>query len=203
MNMLIRHRGRRSRQGAFTLIELMIVIALVAVLLALAAPSMREVIEVRRLRAINAQLVTDLHFARSEAISRRAIARVTFNFSNTMSCYVVYTAPNSTVRCDCMRGPGNACFGEVGAVEIRTVEVPKTTGTSITLPVNQGRSLGFEPAMGSLVRLPIDRDPEPMAAYAINTSINTSKSLRVALTQSGRPSVCGPTGSTMGVGICP
>ncbi|HRC39206.1 MAG TPA: prepilin-type N-terminal cleavage/methylation domain-containing protein, partial [Rubrivivax sp.] len=53
---------RRARwpQAAFTLVELMIAIAVVAVVLVLAAPSFRELIEMQRLRSVNAQLVTDL-----------------------------------------------------------------------------------------------------------------------------------------------
>lgn len=51
-----------------TLIELMITIAVVGVLLALAAPSFYEFMLVQRLKGVNAELVTDLQLARSEAV---------------------------------------------------------------------------------------------------------------------------------------
>ena len=56
----------------------MVVIALVGVLLALAAPSMRGLISAQRVRGINAELVTDLQYARSEAARRSHDVRVGF-----------------------------------------------------------------------------------------------------------------------------
>ncbi|MBL0296209.1 MAG: hypothetical protein IPQ21_03190 [Betaproteobacteria bacterium] len=61
-----------------TLVELMVVVAVVAIVLTLAAPSFRDFILLQRLKGINAQLVTDLQFARSEAVARGTLMRVQF-----------------------------------------------------------------------------------------------------------------------------
>jgi type IV fimbrial biogenesis protein FimT len=58
-----RHRG-------FTLIELMIVTVILAVGLALAAPSFKEIVESNRLRTETNKLVSALGTAKSEAIKR-------------------------------------------------------------------------------------------------------------------------------------
>ena len=58
---------RYRHHYGFTLVELMIVVALVAILLALAAPSFRETIARNRLEGVAGELSTDFQYARSEA----------------------------------------------------------------------------------------------------------------------------------------
>ncbi|MGM3389121.1 GspH/FimT family pseudopilin [Stutzerimonas stutzeri] len=55
---------------AFTLIELMITLAILAILLAIAAPSFRDTIQNNRTQTIANDLTTALQFARSEAVKR-------------------------------------------------------------------------------------------------------------------------------------
>jgi type IV fimbrial biogenesis protein FimT len=199
------------RSCGFTLVELMVVITVACVLLLLGAPAMQDMIQLRRLRAINAQLVTDFQLARSEAVARRNYTRITFemNPAQPQTCYTIYTAPNSLSRCNCNLGAGAACSAVPNAVEIRTVTIPRSTGSVLSIPGIAGipksrfSSVGFEPAMGSLVSLPRDTDPEPLTAYALDTKIDDSRSLRTMLSGAGRPSVCAPAGSQLDVPPCP
>mgnify|MGYP003435327453 CR=1 FL=1 len=62
-----------SSARGLTIIELMIVVAVLGVLIALVAPSMRGMISTQRVRGVNAGLVTDLQYARGEAARRRSI----------------------------------------------------------------------------------------------------------------------------------
>jgi type IV fimbrial biogenesis protein FimT len=66
--------SRRSRAGlgGFTVVELMVTIAVAAVLLALAAPAMQNFMTGRAVAAEAQELVAALHFARSEAMKRSA-----------------------------------------------------------------------------------------------------------------------------------
>ena len=65
----VRLAVRRKKSG-LTLIELLITVAVLAVVLALGIPSMREVVVRNRLVGINNDLMTALTLARSEAIRR-------------------------------------------------------------------------------------------------------------------------------------
>ncbi len=62
----------RSAARAFTLTELLVVLAIGAILAATAVPSLRDALVAQRLRAAGTDLVSSLLLARSEAIKRNA-----------------------------------------------------------------------------------------------------------------------------------
>ena len=61
---------RRCCLGGYTLVELMIVLALLAIILALAAPGFTTLIERQKISAITADLVAAIRLTRAEAIRR-------------------------------------------------------------------------------------------------------------------------------------
>ncbi len=74
--------GGASRQSAlgFTLIELMVTIAVMAIIASIAMPAMQGIIRANRLSAASTELVTALQLARGEAVRRNA--RVTVCATN-------------------------------------------------------------------------------------------------------------------------
>jgi type IV fimbrial biogenesis protein FimT len=62
--------ARNKRIGGFTAIELMIVVTILAIVAAIAAPSFRTMIGTMNTKSIAFDLVSDLTMARSEAIKR-------------------------------------------------------------------------------------------------------------------------------------
>lgn len=84
-----------SKASGFTLVELMIVIAILAILMTLAAPSFSVIIANSKIRA-NAQAIIDgLQLARAEAIRRNE--RVKFVLSSDTS-WTVITNANTTIQ---------------------------------------------------------------------------------------------------------
>lgn len=71
-----RSTSRRAARG-FTLVELMTAIAVLAIVLAAAAPSMRAFATSQRAKTLSYDLVQDLIMARSEALKRNAVVTVT------------------------------------------------------------------------------------------------------------------------------
>ena len=202
------HTPTRTRRG-FTLIELMSVVALVSVIIALAAPSLSRMIEMQRLRGVQAQLVTDLQFARSEAVSRNIVLRVDFRNTSDFSCYTLFTVPampGAPAPCDCRQGAGNACASLPTHTEVRTVRVPVTTGVTVMAlqPPDQCQpTFGYDPTTGGLMSIPTPRGPVPIDDFRIDVYLDNARKLRTTIEASGRPSVCAPTGSTLSEAACP
>jgi type IV fimbrial biogenesis protein FimT len=64
------HATAHQHLSGFTAIELMVTLAILAILLGVAVPSFSSFTEGQRLRAASSDLRTDLTFARSEALKR-------------------------------------------------------------------------------------------------------------------------------------
>ena len=66
-----------EHEGGFTLVELMIVVAMMAILGSIAYPSLTQSIANNRVRTQSTEILNILAFARSEAISRGTVVTVT------------------------------------------------------------------------------------------------------------------------------
>ena len=65
-----------KRRGAFTLLELILVLVLISVLLGIAAPSLRGFVGARRSADAAAQVLAMANYARSQAIAQGTVYRL-------------------------------------------------------------------------------------------------------------------------------
>jgi type IV fimbrial biogenesis protein FimT len=65
-----------KRDAGFTLTELVVTMAIVAILALVVAPSFVRMVTNLRLQGAGNELVSDLHYARTEALSRNTIVRL-------------------------------------------------------------------------------------------------------------------------------
>lgn len=80
-----RSRRAASRTQGFTLIELMVTLAVMAVLLTIGLPSLKPIIDSIRLKSASSAFFSHLHLARSEAIKRNGRV-VLCKSANAASC---------------------------------------------------------------------------------------------------------------------
>jgi prepilin-type N-terminal cleavage/methylation domain-containing protein len=193
-----------------TVIEMMVVVVVAGVILALAVPSMRDFLARQRVAAVNAELVTDLQFARSEAVARNREVYLSFRSapragSPPMSCYTIHTL-GVVGNCDCRKPLGTACDAAVDLVEIKTVQVLNDTTVALQhLPWPASR-LGFSSTKGlAFWSGHLSTDPNYVADwqdFRIGVESTLSGKLRTSTGITGRPQVCSPDGSFSGVPRC-
>lgn len=186
-------RRRLLRAHGFTLIELMIVLAVLAVVLTLAAPSFYDFILMQRLKAVSAQLSNDVQFTRSEATSRNQFVRMRFSSNTSESCYVIFTG-NDWMACDCLAAP--ACTVGGSGSEIRTVKLPRAQGVSLAAGALTP-AFRVDPSNGAIIIDHIGFSGTGGNTFSVDLSIDSARSLRTVVNLSGRPAVCAPAGSTV------
>jgi type IV fimbrial biogenesis protein FimT len=205
-------RRLRVRTSGFTLIELMIVVALTAVILGLAAPAFRDYLLMQRLRSAQAQLVTDLNYARSEAISRGSFVQMRLQTSSTMSCYVIYARGDrdQSNPCDCTAAPPQSsstdpvprCGG--GWAWIKTVQFPTAEQVTVvpadtSSPANYFLTLSPRTGGTNMISL---SESLVTTQFSMLTQVSASRSFKTSMTAQGRVQVCAPSGSTVGGAAC-
>jgi len=206
----LRHPLRRATQ-ALTLLEVMIVIAVIGVLIALVAPSMREMIGMQRLRGIAAQAVTDVQFARSEALSRNQFVGfvVRNNAAESMSCYALFVSSTDPLnllaldpsKCNCTANPGSACVGTQR--EVRIAQVSRSEDIQLRLPPNQVKSFGYNPVTGGIGTVVSSSSEIGDRDFCFEVTRQPRGRLRIDISVAGRPTMCSPDQSVPGFAPCP
>jgi type IV fimbrial biogenesis protein FimT len=157
----------------FTAIELLIVIAVIAVLAALAGPSFTPIIERWRVRQAAEDLQASLYYARSEAIKRGGNVTIT-------------KSPNSS---NCANASSNTQWGcgwtvDAGGTSLQQVAAPNRVaitlaGSSGSISVDRWGMLSHGSAVGTTVAMDFLLAPLGMDA-------NNKSSLRLCTGVGGR-----------------
>jgi type IV fimbrial biogenesis protein FimT len=174
-------RGSRG----FTLVEMMVVAALFIIVLAVAVPSFGDMISRQRVRSINAEMITDVHFARSEAVQRSRLIRMRFGSNGTSTCYSIYVTATAG-DCFCAKTTPPRCTGLV--TELKTVIVPRSSTVALAASSAVSTFIDFDPARG------MARQDD----VAIDITSNRAGHLTTRVSPLGQVSVCSPDGSISG-----
>lgn len=183
--------------GGFTLSELLVTLAIVAIVVAFAGPAMHDFIMIQRLKGVNGELVTDLQFARNEAVTRGKQVHMALHAGGTSSasCYTIYTHLNNAANaCDCTQPAGLRCPAGL-AKELKTVEVPLSTTVQFGVMSGQVTYFYFEPVTGGIAVVSGDSPLAGPNQFVIYTLIDETKKLTTTVGTSGRPTVCQPSTS--------
>lgn len=182
-------RAEPSRCRGFTLIEMLIGIALVAIVLAVGVPSMQRFIVNNRLKAVNAQLVTDLQFARAEAAARNMPVYWSMRGIATMTCYTIFTTTVDGAECNCTVDPPLRC-NSASLTEVRTTQVPRDGAVRLTIPA--ARMFAFDHVNGGVYYGTTDFSDAALNDFVVDTIVtaDSTRKLRTSISPAGRVSVC-------------
>jgi len=165
-------------QSGVTLIELMVAIAVLAILVTLAAPSFADLAERSALRGASDNVVGVIAAAREESIKRDQWVRVDFKKIGTGFCVgAVTVATSTTAGCDCSSA---ACTVARFPESERDLHRVTVTG-SPTFGAGSGRFV-IDPKTGTLADI--------ADGGSIELATARGYAARVAVNAMGRTSIC-------------
>lgn len=163
------------KQRGLTLIEVMIVVAIGAVLLSLALPSFTGHLQRHRLKAAAQSLAADLAEARFEAARRGQTLHLVYA-TGADWCWAIAT------RADCSCHVAQQC-------RLKTMRAGDARGVVLT----EAAASSFEPATGT---------PGAEQRHALLQTSSTADRLRVDVTPLGRARICAPDGAMGQIPAC-
>ena len=167
------------------LVETLTALGIIATLVALAVPAVRSAHERRRLEGQAAELATDIHFARSDAIARNKAVRIVFGSDAGGTCYLLYTGDLGTCRC-ASEGSGQ-CL-DSASTPIKNAGFPFRLGVNMDANV---AAMTFDPHNGTTT-----------PAGSIELTSSDGSAIRQVVNIMGRTRTCSPQGRFMGYKIC-
>ncbi len=173
----------KIRQIGVTLLELVIAIAIIAVLCALAIPGFAQMIQNSRIRATSESVLSGIQVARGEAVKRNTPVQFDLRAGAAWS---VCTAPVAPGACPV---PDNATTIQSRSISDGSADVSVATSNAGPFVFN---------GLGALT------SPVPTAATGVSIDFNSvaspvnSRRLRIVIGAGGIVRLCDPTLSTAG-----
>ncbi|MBV8380052.1 MAG: GspH/FimT family pseudopilin [Paucibacter sp.] len=167
----------RRRLLGLSLIELCVVLAIVAVLLAAAVPNFQRSQAHQRLLAAASALSADIQNARSLAVRRIRRLHIHFGQADGGTCYLVHDGQSS--ECRCGDASGAACSGKVQP--LRYVWLP--AASQLSLSANNDE-IAINPNQGTIT---------PTATVSLRHA--NGETIHTIVSIAGRVRTCSPTGA--------
>jgi type IV fimbrial biogenesis protein FimT len=186
--------GTLAASRGFTMIEMMVTVAVIAVLLTLVGPSMVNYLVKKRVEGAASELLTDMQYARSESVTRNTRVRMSFG----TYCYVITAQPAAASPASSCSQTGNSTIGTAAAeLKTRQLQYGSTAGKQIAM------TLGFLSGGNAWIEF------DPVRGIATFSDGNASGTVDIAgdpgtwqlqtqLCTMGRATQCSPNQSVKG-----
>ena len=197
-----------AKQAGFTLLELMLSIALLGILLGFGVPNMQEFVRSARMSTAANDLITDFNYARSEAVKRRVPVTLCKSQNGT-SCdansaagpfnrWIVFVDDADPALVQANDGNGAINNGEV---ILRERSLPSTI--TVTTTANQIRATFLASGFPRVETANVNRFVLCDSRKNATASGGDSAARAVQVLPTGRPSVFRTTATVTSFGGCP
>ena len=184
--------ARRAR--GFSLVELMIGIAILSMLLALGLPSFRSFLQNSQIRNAAETTMQGLNLARAEAVRRNTPVRFTLVTSLTATCAASTSSLNWVVSMADPAGACNATPSDTAAPQILQIKSAAEGSPLVVAAATGGSSVIFN-ALGRPTGTPITQidfsNPSGGSCEHVDAS-GTMRCLRVLVSSGGQTKMCDP-----------
>lgn len=172
-------RPTHGSTHGLTLVELLVVLALAAIILHSATLSFSGWLQRQHLLGVSAQFNADLQWLRSAAVLRHRILRLSFQDTDAGMCYLIHSGDADSCRCsaDPRAEPQVAC--DDGTELLRAALVPASRRIRLRSNVT---SLRIDPRHGTFT---------PTGSFEVSTT-DGSSALRHIVNILGRVRTCAP-----------
>jgi prepilin-type N-terminal cleavage/methylation domain-containing protein len=184
------------RLRGVTLIELMVAVGVLGVLIAVAAPSLSDLLERRRVIAAADEVASVLAYAKAETNATNSSLLVRFDPdpNQTMSCTAVVTS-GGLDRCRCYLAPTAVC-PRTSSQMLRLFQLPRDHVRFSARATSWGGPANY---------IVFQREQMGIAATGFQVNVvgmRRGYALRVEVNTAGRVKICSPNGDMTGYVTC-
>lgn len=193
----------RRKQVGFTLIELMVTLAVAAVLAFVAAPTINDLIVKSRLRGATDDIVNLLNASRINSVKLQRQINVSVDKSSWCAGAMVEAGPTvgsgdalslATTACDCTLTSGStACFVDSRLTSVTSSGYSGVTITSVSASniASSDGGVTFNPKLGAFT----DSSGNLLSSNPTVTLVSGKFSTQVTVSPLGQTQVCVPSSS--------
>ena len=176
-----------TKRRGFTLIETMVTVAIVAILIAIAVPSMQKLIARKRVAGVAAELASDIRYLRSMGVQTANPVQIDFGSDPTSTWYNLSVDANERGPCTV---PAN-CNGQLKKpASLKFVVLKTEEGVSVVSGTANTRFSGA------------NATPINGSTFTAIVSSSMGGSVKVLTNAAGRPFACSLLGQESNFPIC-
>jgi type IV fimbrial biogenesis protein FimT len=173
-----------GRPRGFTLVELCVTVAVLVIVLAVAAPSIRRLIDRTSLRASASVVRTDLQYVRSAAAARNEMLWLELQSGPDGSCYSLHDGAQGDCRCT----PDGHADCPSSARALKVTGFPSNGAVQVSANV---KSLRYDPDRGTV---------SPTATFTLTS--RSGEAVQHTVNVLGRIKTCSPASQVPGYASC-
>jgi Tfp pilus assembly protein FimT len=160
----------------YSLTELCVCLAIPAVLLAMAVPSLDQLRQRQRLELVAQTMMANLQQARSEAVSQADAVQLRFSRHPAGSCYILHTGASG--QCSCASDGHASCTANERVLKLEWIPAAQ----NIAVRANVA-NMSFQARQGAVT-----------STGSIDISSNNGDTIRHVVSIAGRVRSCSPNG---------